>query len=62
MSENWISRATVETVLLYGSTALDTDTVSRQQVGRGIYKIAESGEECDLAAVHYKRVALCRVT
>ena len=45
--------ATVETVLPYGSMAW-TLTVSRQKVGRGIYKNAESGVECDLATAHYK--------
>ena len=42
--------ATVETVLLYGSTAW-TSTVSRQKVRRDIYK---NGEECDLATAHHK--------
>ena len=39
---------------------LDTDTVSRQKVGRGIN--AESGEGCDLAEAHYKWGAVYRIT
>ena len=27
--------------------SFDTDTVSRQKVGQGLYKNTESGEECD---------------
>ena len=39
-----------------------TDTVAVQKVGPSLYKNAESGEERDLAAAHYKWGALCRVT
>ena len=40
---------------------LDIDTVSRQKVGPGIHKNADSGEEWDLTIVHYKRGAVCRI-
>ena len=45
-----IGKATVETVLLYGAWTL-TQSLNKK-IGRGIYKIAESGEEHDLVAAH----------
>ena len=47
-------RATVETVLLYGLPAWTLTQFLAKKVGRGKYKNAESGEECDLAEAYYK--------
>ena len=46
--------ATEETVLLYGWMAWTLTQSLDKKDGRGIYKNAESGEECDLVEAHYK--------
>ena len=52
-------RATVETVLLYGSepwtlTQFLDQKKKKKKIGRGIYKSDESDDECDLATAHSK--------
>ena len=54
-------RATVETVLMYGSMAWTLTQSLDKKVRPDIYKNAESGEECDLTTAHYKWGTLCKV-